>query len=418
MIRLIRSVLDSVSDNGVRYTVTQVCLRLLAPLAAVAFVLYDRTTPDHASHVTVAIRGTTPESDTFALLDQCGDQERDMTLHVCSRDGVEDEQLDLWNAPGVTVTSSRFHALSCIRAVARSSVVVCKQDTDFNWYRLFDTGDRTWIRLYHGPITKSYGRTRTGSRPRWIKPVRSVFEGGIARRSVNSDAEKHFRSSSEDRHPGRFPTWGYPRFDRIRRFVTGESEPVLPADTEAIVDDPETTNVLYAPTHKDGAYETTFFPFPDFDPDRLRAFCEENGVRIFVRPHPGNEDRYTDLTDGEHVVFAGQRFANSATELMPYVDGLITDYSSIYVEFLPFDRPIVFVKDDHERFLRIRGLAFDYDRYFPGPKPETFDSFLEELGRIEGGATDPEYADRRAFVRETFAPDHDRPFLATVLDDG
>ena len=417
MIRLVRTVLDSVSDNGVRYTVIQVGLRLLAPLAAVAFVLYDRTTAERTSGITTTIRGTTPESDTFALLEQCGDQERDLTVHVCSGDGVNDEQLGLWNTPGVTVTSSRFHTVGCIQSVSRSSVVVCKQDTDLKWYRLFDTSDRTWIRLYHGPITKSYGRTRTGSRPRWIDSVTSFFEDGISHRSVNSDAEKYFRSSAEGRHPGRFPTWGYPRFDRIRRFVDGESEPVLPTETEVVVGEPETANVLYAPTHKDGAYETTFFPFPDFDPGRLRAFCEENDVRIFVRPHPGNEDEYTHLTDGEHVVFAGQQFANSATELMPYMDGLITDYSSIYMEFLPFDRPIVFVKDNHERFLQIRGLAFDYDRYFPGPKTETFEAFLETLKRVVDGATDPEYAEQRAFVRETFAPDHDRRFLATILDD-
>lgn len=417
MIGLIRSVLDSVSDNGVRYTVIQVGLRLLAPLAAVLFLLYDRATAERASGVTTTIRGTTPESDTFALLEQCGARERDLTVHVCSRDGVDDEQLGLWDAPGVTVTSSRFHSLGCIRSISRSSVVVCKQDADLKWYRLFDTSDRTWIRLYHGPITKSYGRTRTGSRPRRTSPIKSVFADGIAHRSVNSDVERYFRSSSEDRHPGRYPTWGYPRFDRIHRFVNGESEPVLPAETEAVVDDAETTNVLYAPTHKDGAYETTFFPFPEFDLPRLRAFCEENDVRIFIRPHPGNEDRYTHLTDGEHLVFAGQQFANSATELMPYMDGLITDYSSIYVEFLPFDRPVVFVKDNHERFLQVRGLAFDYDRYFPGPKTETFDSFLETLEGIGDGTADPGYAERRAFVRETFAPDHDRPFLAAVLDD-
>jgi|GEM_PF-3251212 hypothetical protein len=418
MIYLLRKTLESISDNGVRYTATQVGLRLLAPFAAVVFALYDRATTDRARDVTIAVRGRTPESDTFALLDQCAERDGEPTLHVCSTRDVDDTQFDLWDSRGVTVVSSRFHALECIRSISRSSVVVCKQDSHFKWYRLFDSSDRTWIRLYHGPITKSYERTRTGSRPQRIEPVTSIVQDGIGHRSVNSDAEKYFRSSSEGRHPGRFPTWGYPRFDRIRRFVDGESEPILPTQTERVVDEPETVNILYAPTHKDGAYETTFFPFPDFEIRRLREFCAEHDVRFFLRPHPGNEDQYTHLTDGEHVVFAGQQFANSATELMPYMDGLVTDYSSIYVEFLPFDRPIIFVKDDHERFQQVRGLAFEYDRYFPGPKPDTFQQFLETLEGVgEDGDLDSTYAENRAFVRETFAPDHDRSFLTEVLDE-
>ena len=126
------------------------------------------------------------------------------------------------------------------------------------------------------------------------------------------------------------------------------------------------------------------------------------------------EDRHMEFVDGETVFFAGQAFSNSATEMMPFFDGLITDYSSIYVEFLPFDRPIVFVKDDHERFREIRGFGFDYETYFPGPKVDGFGAFLDRLETIAESGTDG-FGAEREFVRRSLVPHREGTFVERAL---
>ena len=58
-------------------------------------------------------------------------------------------------------------------------------------------------------------------------------------------------------------------------------------------------------------------------------------------------------------------------------DCLVTDYSSIYVDYLLTDHPIIFLPYDRDAYLDERGMNFDYDDVTPGPKPETMEEFFE-----------------------------------------
>lgn len=53
------------------------------------------------------------------------------------------------------------------------------------------------------------------------------------------------------------------------------------------------------------------------------------------------------------------------------------------MDYVPFDEPIVFVKDEHKAFKRIQALTFDYDRYFPGEKVVSQGNFHEQLRTIK-----------------------------------
>ena len=59
---------------------------------------------------------------------------------------------------------------------------------------------------------------------------------------------------------------------------------------------------------------------------------------------------------------------------MVHCDLLITDYSSIFFDFLLLDRPIVFFPYDLEQYLsQDRAMYFDYEIMTPGPKCRTYD---------------------------------------------
>lgn len=410
MLGRLGAIIEYFNERGLRPTLAKIAVHLLSLPAGLIFAVYDWVTTHDRQDVTISIPGSQPESDTYALLDTLSERQEPGQLTVLSYKTVDTSQLDLWE--DITVRTPRHHTLSCFRALARSDVVLCKHDSHLKWYRMFDTSDRTYVRSYHGPITKAYGATRTESQPTYHSMVPRP-DTTIKLRVVNSDTERYFRASAEGRHPQRFRKWGYPRFDRLWRFVDGDATPVLPPSTcETLATEDSTTDILYAPTHKDRDYVTTFVPYPNADPERLQAWCHENNVRLFLRPHPGESPRMDHLVDSETILLADQSIASAATELLPHMDGLITDYSSIYVEFLPFNRPIVFVPDNHERFCEIRGLAFDYERYFPGPKPQTFSDFLAALEQVVTG--EDGYADERGFVRETFTPRTEYSFLNAV----
>lgn len=66
-------------------------------------------------------------------------------------------------------------------------------------------------------------------------------------------------------------------------------------------------------------------------------------------------------------------------EILNLFDLLITDYSSIYIDFLLTRKPIVFLPYDREEYLNERGMNFPYDQVTPGPKPKSLQEFLNSI---------------------------------------
>jgi CDP-glycerol glycerophosphotransferase len=141
----------------------------------------------------------------------------------------------------------------------------------------------------------------------------------------------------------------------------------------------DTKNILYAPTFR-SSEELRFFPFPDISYQELGDFFRQNNINIFLRPHPNFDDRIDKkLLEISHIhVFSCRNYP----EIMDYLnnfDLLITDYSSIYFDYLLLDRPIVFLPYDYDSYNQETGFTVDYEEFTPGPKPSTMKDFMDAL---------------------------------------
>ena len=69
-------------------------------------------------------------------------------------------------------------------------------------------------------------------------------------------------------------------------------------------------------------------------------------------------------------------FVDPSSDIYPFlkhVDLLITDYSSIYFDFLLLDRPIIFFCFDLEDYLaKNRDMYFEYNKVTPGDKARNY----------------------------------------------
>ena len=142
-------------------------------------------------------------------------------------------------------------------------------------------------------------------------------------------------------------------------------------------------NVLYAPTWRQHS-DVKLFPFADFDRNQLEEFLTVNNIHIFVRFHPAYEETIpSDILEIKNVsLFSAREY----TEVMDYIncfDALITDYSSIYLDYMVLERPIIFLPYDLEDYEGSVGFTMDYNENTPGPKPADFSSFLAELKAIK-----------------------------------
>lgn len=150
--------------------------------------------------------------------------------------------------------------------------------------------------------------------------------------------------------------------------------------------------ILYAPTWRHGRTPTRFFPFEDFNSDRLIDFVERSNTLILIRPHV-NELRATSTVNFITSLVGASPRLRLATHMefpdvnciMRFADAIITDYSGIYHDFLLLDRPILFFPYDFEDYQHQNGFHYDYFAELPGPAINSHREFLQQLQVLVAG---------------------------------
>ncbi len=102
--------------------------------------------------------------------------------------------------------------------------------------------------------------------------------------------------------------------------------------------------------------------------DEVADAARDLGVILAVKPHPLDADRYAALG---LPVLTGEDLSREGTtlyELLGRSRGLITDYSSVWTDYLTMDRPVGFYCPDLDEYGANRGLNVEhYADLIPGP---------------------------------------------------
>jgi CDP-glycerol glycerophosphotransferase len=142
--------------------------------------------------------------------------------------------------------------------------------------------------------------------------------------------------------------------------------------------------VLYAPTFREYG-QTRLFPFDDFNAEQLHTFLEEENIMLLVRYHL--EEQEQGCLEGTRIRTINEDKVLDIMEVLSAFDAVITDYSSIYIDFLLLERPLLFLPYDLEEYEEKRGMNFPYEKVTPGPKPGTMKEFMEEIKRLLGDSS-------------------------------
>ena len=74
------------------------------------------------------------------------------------------------------------------------------------------------------------------------------------------------------------------------------------------------------------------------------------------------------IKEYSHIQFLHNQETNDINRILQHIDILITDYSSVFYDFLVLDRPIIFTPFDLDEYQQIdRELYEDYTSATPGP---------------------------------------------------
>ena len=162
--------------------------------------------------------------------------------------------------------------------------------------------------------------------------------------------------------------------------------------------------ILFAPTFRGVGALTASYPYDRLDMKRIYDMCGDEYVFIFkmhpfIKEKPAIPPEYS----ARIIDLSG---IGDINDMLPVIDILITDYSSVIYEFSLFRRPMIFFAYDRESYSAIRGFQSDYDDFAPGKICTSFDEVektiknkdfqLEKVDRfvsenfdyLDSGATD------------------------------
>ena len=162
--------------------------------------------------------------------------------------------------------------------------------------------------------------------------------------------------------------------------------------------------IVYMPTHRESATSigSATPPLLHLDLLSLNKFCSQNDIIFILKLHPFVMQFQENFAPPEG--FSSVLFHNAVSDIYPllkYTDLLITDYSSIYFDFLLLDRPIIFYNYDYDEYSsNMGGFVYDYYENTPGIKVSTQDHMQGAI--VESLRGDAPFSNQRKEVLNRF----------------
>ena len=183
--------------------------------------------------------------------------------------------------------------------------------------------------------------------------------------------------------------------------------------------------VIWLPTYRqtvrgdpeaDGRDYRNEAQMPGFDPAAFEKWLAERNMVCVIKPHPlGPRPRLR--KDGHLRILDDAALGKCGLtlyELLGGSDALLTDVSSVYVDYLLLNRPVVHTFADREAYSASRGFTFDWtEDYFAGPAVDTMAGVQGALEDVLAGQDT--HAAQRARLRNLFHANPDVPATRSLL---
>lgn len=137
--------------------------------------------------------------------------------------------------------------------------------------------------------------------------------------------------------------------------------------------------------------------------EEINECLKENNAVLYLRPHPSQDVSVMKLDEMSNIVIADNNYLGSKQiyDFLTETDALITDYSSVYYDYLMIDRPIALAIEDLEDFSAKWPMFYDdFKANYKCPYIYTVDDLKQFIKDV---ATDNDtHKEERAKAKEKF----------------
>ncbi len=173
-------------------------------------------------------------------------------------------------------------------------------------------------------------------------------------------------------------------------------------------------DALDGDAHSFGAYSMSKNKF-----EEINKLFLSNGYFLIIKPHPmdsATADKADNLTNVKCITNEDLNKANVALySLLAETDVLLSDYSSVIVDYLLLDKPITLVMSDSDSYKNSRGFTFEnIEDYIPGPAISDFHGLYTYFDHMD--EINKQYEDKRHRISEMLHKYHDSNSSKRVCD--
>lgn len=153
---------------------------------------------------------------------------------------------------------------------------------------------------------------------------------------------------------------------------------------------------------------------------KLNDYLARKNLYIIYKPHPAQDISVLKATSLSNVKIINDKFLSDIdlqlTQVLAGSSALLTDYSSVFFDYILLDKPIGTTTDDIDAWKESRGFAFDLDAMYDKSTQRIpdYDTLIEFLDNVLSGRDDK--ADGRREIRELTNTYYDGKSAKRVVD--
>ncbi|MBN2668408.1 MAG: CDP-glycerol glycerophosphotransferase family protein [Bacteroidales bacterium] len=261
-----------------------------------------------------------------------------------------------------------YPSVKAIWVLLRASVIAVDYSGWFTNFKYHLSIKAKKIQLWHGVGSKKIEMATdqfTKSRLKKFRILYGLLRGQLIKYHLFASTSDYY---TEHLYKGAFfykhiKNFGQPRNDALYRLpneldLIGSDEKII----NLLVEEKRKNNakvVLYSPTYRSKIEETLI------NYESLDIYCKNNNILFVVKPH--SLSSLSELNGYSNVLYYQK--AKDIYPLFSLADLMITDYSSIYLDYILLNKPIIFYLADYEAYhLNENNLRADYLDITPGTK--------------------------------------------------
>ena len=234
--------------------------------------------------------------------------------------------------------------------------------------------NRVMIQTWHGIPMKEFCKLAKNvyTKKEIKKQIEDCFNPQNTYILVSSDYEMNSFIKSCDFPKERILKIGHPRYDDMNKIKNNRVQ-LVKKEYKKII--------LYSPTFReDNSFK--LFPFYDMKIENFNEFLLEKNYLLIIKVHPLHNEMLKEIKEYSNIIKYNREWKMDNFELFTNIDLLISDYSSIALDFLLTNKPVAYIQYDLEKYNQIRPIKLKREIVYPGPSINSYREFIDEVEKI------------------------------------